>query len=282
VNRSLLSAALGLSLFACAAARPVPGSVSAVRHTSLRGIDLVDEIVSLKTRGEITQSYLLATQGGSQPRAVALAFPGGPGVVGLPADVNQLEPQQYFVSRAQDLLRDREVAVAVMDVPSDRQAGLDDEFRSGREHLHDVTAVVGDLRRRFPGAKIFLLGTSRGTVSAAHLGRELGSQVAGVIMASTVFSGTRRYPGLGDFDFRSIASPLLFVHHARDRCPLCPYSAAKKVSARYPLITVNGGKRAESDGCGPLSPHGYYGKEAETAAAIKSWMLGRPYPSSVE
>ena len=58
---------------------------------------------------------------------------------------------------------------------------MDDGFRNGAEHAQDVAAVVKDLRRRFPAAKLFLVGTSRGTVSAASLGRSLVSvrQTAG-------------------------------------------------------------------------------------------------------
>jgi hypothetical protein len=31
-----------------------------------------------------------------------------------------------------------------------------------------------------------------------------------------------------------------------------------------------------------MSAHGYLGMEAPTIAAIKDWMLGRPYPAIVE
>ena len=47
-------------------------------------------------------------------------------------------------------------------------------------------------------------------------------------------------------------------------------------------MTVKGGKPAESGECEALSAHGYFGKEAETVSAIKSWILGRPYSRMVE
>lgn len=260
----------------------MPGSVSAVRRSASDGVERVDEIVTLRTRGEVRQPILLATQGGARPRAVAIMFPGGPGVVGLPADVNELGRGTNFAVRTRDLFPDREVAVAIVDVPSDRRGGMDDAFRTGPDHLRDVAAVVEELKGRFPAAKIFLVGTSRGTVSASYVGRELGSRIDGIVLASTVLAGHSRSLSLRDFDFGAVAAPILFVHHAADGCWACPYAAARELGRRYPLVTVHGGRVARTDDCGPLSAHGYFGKEAETVSAIKSWMLGRPFPTSVE
>jgi hypothetical protein len=279
MRRVLLLVALS-AVVACAA-RPLPGSVSALRRTAVDGGEVVDEIVTVQVGDGVTQPYLLTTLGDA-PRVVAILFSGGEGVVGLPADVRELRRGSNFLVRTRGLFRDPEVAVAVVDVPSNRQGGMDDAFRSGPQHARDVRAVVRDLRRRFGGAKLFLVGTSRGTVSAAHLGRALGREVDGVVLTSTVFAATARAVGLSDFDFRSIPAPLLFVHHAEDGCWVCPYGEARVVGRTYPLVTVHGGKPAESLPCEPLSAHGYFGKEAETVAAIKSWMLGRPFPNMIE
>lgn len=244
-----------------------------------------DQIVTLKTRGDSTQSYLLLAGTGVTLKAIAIMFPGGQGQVRLPADISQLQLGQRgnFLVRTREMFRDQELAVAIIDAPSDRQqAGMDDGFRTGREHSDDIAAVVKDLRGRFSSAKVFLVGTSRGTLSAAHVGRALSGAVDGVVLTSTVLFSGRRNMSLSGFDFGAIKAPLLFVHHAQDACRVCPYSAAESLGRTYPLITVRGGKPAESEECEPLSAHGYYGKEAETVSAIKSWILGRPYPKAVE
>ena len=244
-----------------------------------------DQIVTLKTRGDSTQSYLLLADAGATTKAVAVMFPGGQGQVRLPAEFSQLElnPRGNFLVRTREMFRDPELAVAIMDAPSDRQqAGMDDGFRTGRAHSEDVAAVVKDLRGRFSSAKIFLVGTSRGTLSAAYAGRALSGTVDGVVLTSTVLFSGRRGMSLSGFDFGAIKAPLLFVHHAQDACRVCPYSAAENLGRTYPLITVRGGKPAESEECEPLSAHGYYGKEAETVSAIKNWILGRPFPKAVE
>jgi len=161
---------------------------------------------------------------------------------------------------------------------------MDDGFRTGRAHVADLAAVVKDLKQRFPGAKVFLVGTSRGTLSAAYVGRALNNAVDGVVLTSTVFYGGRRLGGVGlaGFDFTEIKAPLLIVHHRHDGCRACPYGPAENLGRTYPLITVTGGKPAESDPCEPFAAHGYFGKEAETVAAIGSWMLGRPFPRTIE
>jgi pimeloyl-ACP methyl ester carboxylesterase len=244
-----------------------------------------EEIVAVSGRPGATQSYLLLHY--PSPQAVAVLFPGGEGLVKLRAEGDQIKFQQKgnFLVRTRALLRDRQVAVAVVDSPSDQQrTGMDDGFRTGRAHVADVAAVVKDLKQRFPGAKVFLVGTSRGTLSAAYVGRALNNAVDGVVLTSTVFYGGRRLGGVGlaGFDFAEIKAPLLIVHHRHDACRACPYGSAENLGRTYPLITVTGGKPAESDPCEPFAAHGYFGKEAETVAAIRSWMLGQPFPRTIE
>ena len=58
-------------------------------------------------------------------------------------------------------------------------------------------------------------------------------------------------------------------------------SAAERLSAQFPLITVRGGLPRESDECGALSNHGYLGREEPTARAIRAWILGQPFPREI-
>lgn len=243
-----------------------------------------EEIVTVSGRKGETQSYLLM-HNAPPPKAVAVMFPGGEGLLRLHSEGGAVKFSQgrNFLVRTRGMFRDAEVAVAIVDSPSDRQrAGMDDGFRSGRAHVEDIAAVVKDLRARFPGAKIFLIGTSKGTLSAAYVGRSLGETVDGVILTSSVFYGGRSGFGLSGFDFGAIKAPLLFVHHVHDACRSCPYRDAESLGRSFPLISVSGGKPAESDPCEPLAAHGYFGKEAETVTAIKGWMLGRPFSKTVD
>lgn len=243
-----------------------------------------EEIVTVSGRKGETQSYLLMHDA-LAPKAVAVMFPGGEGLLKLRSEGGAVKfgSGRNFLVRTRGMFRDAEVAVAILDSPSDQQrAGMDDGFRTGRAHTEDIAAVVKDLRARFSGAKIFLVGTSRGTLSAAYVGRALGDAVDGVILTSSVFYGGRRGIGLSGFGFGAIKAPLLFVHHVHDRCPACPYGDAESLGRSFPLISVSGGKPAESDPCEPLAAHGYFGKEEATVKAMKNWMLGRPFPKAID
>ena len=243
-----------------------------------------EEIVTVSGRKGETQSYLLM-HNAPPPKAVAVIFPGGEGLMRLHAEAGapKFSMGANFLIRTRGMFRDNETAVAIVDSPSDQQrTGMDDGFRTGRAHAEDIAAVVKDLRSRFPGAKIFLVGTSRGTLSAAYVGRALGDAVDGVVLTSSVFYGGRRGIGLSGFGFSSIKAPVLFVHHVHDRCPACPYGDAESLSRTFALISVSGGKPAESDPCEPFAAHGYFGVEEPTVKAIKNWMLGRPFPKAVE
>ena len=244
------------------------------------------EIVTLSARDRVTQSFLLTVPAGGKPEAAAVLFPGGSGLIRLR---NEGEGIQFgegnFLVRSRQLFVERGVATAVMDTPSDQAQGMDDWFRLGDQHAADVTAVVTELKKRFGNIPILLVGTSRGSISVASLGRRLGHNVAGAILTSTLFYGGNRFgPALNGFDFSKISTPVLVVHHINDGCIESPYHEAKRLAEtrRYPLITVSGGKPPTSGPCEPLSPHGYLGKEPETVDAIVNWILKKPYPTNIE
>jgi hypothetical protein len=241
-----------------------------------------EDIVTLPTRASVTQSYLLTTPEGAKARGVAILFVGGPGKVDLERETarNAVDRGNFMV-RSRHLFARNGIAAVVVDAPSDQPQGMDDFFRLGNAHAEDVGRVIADLKTRFPGLPVYLVGTSRGTISAAAVGKRAGKAVDGVVLTATLFLATRKQPGLSGFDFSSIPSPLLFVHHVNDGCAYTPHSSAKRLSDRYPLISVSGGAPAQSAPCEALSEHGFLGKEAETVSAIAKWMLKEPYSREI-
>ena len=244
------------------------------------------EIVTLPTRPDVTQSYFIASLPKEQ-RAIAVLFPGGEGLLRLRQEGGQVKfsPNNFLVRVRADFVK-RGVIAVLVDAPSDSQSrGMSDEFRLGEKHFTDISAIVNDLGKRFPGVPIFLVGTSRGTISAAALGARFGSEISGVVLTSTLFrqAGARvSEPGLSRFDFATIKAPLLFVHHVSDGCAVTPYSDAARLSGKYPLISVSGGRSPESGPCDPFSAHGYFGKETEAVEQIVNWMLKKPFRDKVE
>ncbi len=212
-------------------------------------------------------------------KAVAILFPGGEGYINLRPGV-EVKGINFLV-RTRNMFVNGGVAAAVIDGPSDANR-MGDGFRMSANHATDIGLVVKDLRRRFPQAKIFLVGTSRGTVSTAYAGLALGNAIDGVVLTSTVFNANRAGGGVSGVDFASFKVPLLFVHHREDGCNVCPYSGASRLADRFPLISVSGGLPPQSGPCDPLSAHGYFGKEAETVASIALWLSGQPFIAEIK
>lgn len=241
------------------------------------------EIVTLQPRPGVSLSFFIANMGEHKPQAAALLFIGGGGHIRLRMEDGQARfGAQNFLPRSRMEFIRNGILPVIMDNPTDQQgvSGMSDEFRQGGTHAADVRAVLAEVRRRYPGLPLFVVGTSRSTLSAAHLGRVLGDEIAGTVLSASMFYLGRRAL-LATYDFTAVKVPLLFVHHREDACESTPYQDASRLGAKYPLVSVTGGKPPESGPCDPLSPHGFFGKEADTVGAIAAWMLKKPYRSEI-
>ena len=246
-----------------------------------------EELVTLPVRDGVKESYLLVYDESSPPKAVAVTFIGGTGAIDLDKrmrdGVARFGPAANVLIRIRDKIAGSDIADAIVDAPSDRlPGGMSDDFRSGKEHASDVRKIVADLRARFRNAPIFLIGTSRGTISVAHLAVALSDVVNGAVLSSTVTVRNQFGPGLSAFDFASIKIPLLWIHHRDDACRLSPYAGAQKAANGAAFVSVSGGAPPQSGPCDPLSPHGYFGREDATADAIRNYMLGRAFTREIE
>ena len=241
------------------------------------------EIVTLPTRTNVTQSYFLTSKP-NHLQAVALLFAGAGGDIQLRRENDKPKfSGGNFLMRSHREFIARGVLAAIIDAPSDQKGGLgmSDEYRLGEQHFTDLSAVVVDLKKKLPGLPLFLVGTSRGTISAAALGVRLGAQVDGIVLTATMFRQTGRRSqnpgqGLSKFDFATIKRPLLLVHHVDDQCDVTPYGDAANLSEKYPLISVVGRSWPQSGPCDAYSQHGFIGREAETVEQIVNWMLKKP------
>ena len=237
-----------------------------------------EEIVELPVRAGVVQPYLLSFDPDRKHETVAVLFAGGDGYIGLREYGVRIGTN--FLVRSRGLFLKNGIATAIVDSPSD-QRGMTDGFRSSKEHVDDIAAIVDDVRKRLPRVKVFLVGTSRGTVSAGYAGAALSDRIDGVVLTASLFNASRGGAGLSDFDFGTVRVPMLLVHHRLDGCTFTPYSAAARLAERFPLVSVNGGDPPRSGPCDALSYHGFLGREQVVVEAISAWMRGKTFATEI-
>ncbi len=231
------------------------------------GARAAETIAVASTRPGVTLPLLVETP--AEPRAIVLLFAGGNGGVRFARN----EPTTYsgnFLVRARSEFGANGIATAVVGASSDLAAPdwLTDTFRTSAEHAHDVGAAVEVLRTRFQ-RPVWLVGTSRGTLSAAAVGLQLGRRIDGVVLTAGMTSIRRL--AIDRFEV-----PVLIVHHQRDTCRVTDYRDLRQVTSklkapRSEVLTFSGG-RSEGPACEAMAFHGFNGIEAEVIQAIALWI----------
>jgi len=216
------------------------------------------ETINLPTRPGVTQSILFTAV--AHPTANLILFPGGLGRISKVGNNFLIRVAPNFAALGFN--------VAIADAPSDQPNGMADGFRTSAAHAQDIIAVVAFLRQR-AAVPVWLVGTSRGTISAASLGAQLGpSQVAGVVLTSTVWVHV---------PLDQLRVPTLLLHNRDDGCQESPFDRAAlgltqlSAAPAKELIVVAGG-RLRSAPCEALSQHGYYGIEDQVVPQIAAWI----------
>jgi pimeloyl-ACP methyl ester carboxylesterase len=155
-------------------------------------------------------------------------------------------------------------------------AELDFGDRIGDRHMAELATAVDHARATF-SKPVWLVGTSRGTVSATAAALALGdSRVQGLVLTSSI---TSKRPGaITSQNVAALKIPVLVVHHRNDACPICVPDEARRIPAALAsapakrFVMVEGGAGAEGDPCGPRHWHGYINFERETVRIITDWM----------
>lgn len=186
------------------------------------------------------------------------------------------------------------LATALVDAPEGWTGddGLAGERITGR-HARDLGRVVADLRRR-TGLAVWVVGTSRGSLSAANAAARLdGTQAPdGLVLSSVVSVSTpsQRKPWavqtVFDLPLAQVRASVLLIGQSEDRCVASPPEALPRIAAgfvaaaRLEAVVVTGGPGRPApgvDACEGRSPHGYLQQEAEVAAGIARFVRGLAY-----
>ncbi|WP_343657047.1 alpha/beta hydrolase [Cupriavidus sp.] len=236
-------------------------------------------------------SLVVSKKPGSTPTTAALLFPGYPGVLRVEAQAGgapEFQLRGNFLVRARRHLVSDSVMAVLVDCPKDRWTNCDDSYRESDQYAADIAAAIDKLKAEQGVSKIYLIGTSYGTVSSAFLARKLGGRIEGAIHTST-FTDPRAGRGRGpvhglamwDFDWTAAHVDQLFVHHQDDPCPLTQYRTIAARHGSIPLITVQGAKGVRGEPCEAFSQHGFAGRERPVMLAIGDWMATRKVAETV-
>jgi hypothetical protein len=243
------------------------------------GTVLIWKIVSLPTRPGVQQRILIGERQ-QKSRSAMILFPGSEGAGHFSELEQGLSLSDNFLVRSSHVFALEGFTVAIVDVPSDHSSGMPNSFRASPEHARDIGEAVSFLAGQGYG-RIFLVGTSRGTLSAADLATRLRHDaIRGIVLSAS-------YDEIGELPLEATTYPTLFVHHRDDSCYVTPYSTARRYydlmtsSPRKNFVTVTGGQRAVSQPCKALSAHGFLGKEREVAQVIAHWATGAAVPTRI-
>ena len=233
---------------------------------------------SVEGRPGVEQLFLFTEA--KNPTASLILLPGGNGRIGINDAGTTDSKSQNFLVRVRALFAAQGFNVATLDVSSDHRTkdGLSG-FRASSDHARDIDAVAAYLKGRST-APVVLIGTSRGTVSAANAAVRQGPGTYGaVVLTSSVTRASRREPeSLMDVAVETIAIPALVVSHKDDRCAVSPPTDAPlliehlKAAPVKAAIQIEGGGPEEADSCEARTFHGYLHREAEAVGAIAAWI----------
>ena len=243
-------------------------------------IQASEKVIDIPTRPDVIQRFVYLTP--ENPKAAVILFAGGHGGLQISQSGTFTWGKGNFVVRTRHQFVEQGLSVAVIDAPSDRQSSpFLGGFRQKPEHVEDIKAVIAWLKKQ-TNVPVWLVGTSRGTQSAAFIATQVGSKDGGpdgLVLTSTILSEDKGRP-VPKMPLKKITIPVLVVHHEQDGCKHCSYSEIprlmKKLTAvpRKELITVKGGEN-RGDPCAAYAYHGFNGLEREVVGQIASWILAK-------
>lgn len=208
-------------------------------------------------------------------KITVLIFSGGGGGFGT-IENGRPTGRNFLIRTADHWIQEGPFNYAAFGKPSD-MSELDYPDRISSEHLEDIRKTVAWLKTRTT-TPIWIVGTSRGTISAAHaLIHIQDPQIAGGVLTSSV-TAYKKAGAVPQQELAKIRVPMLVLHHENDACHVCkPHEAGAIVdglvnSPVKKLIMVSGGASPQSGPCEALHYHGFIGIERDTIQTISKWI----------
>jgi pimeloyl-ACP methyl ester carboxylesterase len=257
-------------------------------HAQGKGKDpyaaLANELIVAQLPGRSIAALVTHDRGAAKfTHAIAL-FPGSPGYFELRMEDGEIRHgmRGNFLIRARRHFLDAGYLTVVVDAPSDEQPYFAPSFRETPRYGEDVRAIVEAVSKKYGTLDWTFIGTSEGSVSAAHAARMV-PEAKRVVLTASVVTPNKRGRGLAVADIQRIKIPVLWVHHRRDPCIATPHHRVKSYAeeTKTPLVTVTGVGDSRGHPCEAFSEHGFVGMEVKTIRAILSWISTGVVPPDV-
>ena len=216
----------------------------------------------------------------ARPRAAVILFAGDNGCLGLTENGEQASLQGNFLARSRDLFVKEGLIAVLVDVPSSVSGQSASGYRTSADQAQDAAMIMDFVRKQWH-VPVALVGTSRGTISAANTAARLerGNADALVLTSSVTQSNKKGSSTVYDAGLSRISIPVLILHNEQDACKVSPYSGvqglqrALKSAPRKDIISLSHGD-AIADACQGMSAHGYMCVEGQAVTAIANWIYG--------
>lgn len=207
-------------------------------------------------------------------KATVFLFPGGGG--GFGSVENGKATSNNFLVRSAPYFSANGFNVAIFGRPSDSD-DLDYADRISDTHMADVRKVLEFVKTKST-APVWIVGTSRGTISATAAAINTQGDIAGLVLTSSVVNYKK--PGaVPRQNLAAIKVPVLVLHHSKDACIHCrpdEVPSAFKGFRNAPvkkLIFVDDGENPIGDVCAGQHWHGFIGMEKEAVDIIAAWSM---------
>lgn len=226
----------------------------------------------------LSQRYILTEAPGRRATAILLLLPGGAGKLDV-ADGQLGINSTNFLVRSRHLFAALGFHVAVMDAATDFLTCTDGlaNQRTSAEFTRDMQVVVDDLRRRYPGLALWVVGTSRGSTAAAQAGAYIMPPLRGIVLTSPITVTTTE--SVFAVPLQVVTAPALIVTHLQDGCSATPPAGAELIrraltsSRKVGTDQLEGGyPPLDVDPCEALAYHGFFGMEPNVVERITMWI----------
>jgi predicted alpha/beta-hydrolase family hydrolase len=238
-----------------------------------------EQVETIPTRPGVTMKVIIRNEAAGNP-PIAILFAGGDGIIKLDSWNGKGNPTGSFLVRTRKHFARHKLLAVVPDAASDQQTDGLSMMRTSKDHAADIQAVIKHLRKYSKGP-VILVGTSRGTISAAGVAAHLPTgMVAGVVLTATVtrYNNGNNKHRVQNAKLANIRVPVLLAHHKDDTCYVTVFSDLSDLAKKFtnaPSVQIKGytgGGNYRGSECGTRAAHGFCGIEKRVVKDIADWI----------